>query len=126
MTVAVILASARSAGNTRTLVDMCFAAGVSIEDLARLHVAGYAYDDRHAEDDFLPLIRRLLAADVWLLATPLYWYTVSAQAKAFIDRLTDLITVAKPLGRQLRGRALGVLCTGTDSAPPPLSMSRCA
>ena len=26
-----------------------------------------------------------------LLASPVYWYTVSAQAKTFIDRLTDLL-----------------------------------
>ena len=37
-----------------------------------------------------------------IFATPIYWYAMSAQLKTFFDRMTDLLTIHKPLGRQLR------------------------
>lgn len=41
-----------------------------------------------AQDDFNQAEQALLECDVIILATPLYWYTFSAQMKAFIDKLT--------------------------------------
>jgi len=38
----------------------------------------------------LPLYDKLLAADVVVLATPIFFYSVSAQAKALIDRTQAL------------------------------------
>lgn len=119
MTTAVVLASSRSAGNTRTLIELAFPPGTyALEDFSKLKVGYYSYDNAHDNDDFLPLIQRLLAHDIWVIATPLYWYSMSAQAKTLLDRLTDLITVHKGLGRLLRGRGLAVLCSGTDAGPP--------
>lgn len=40
-----------------------------------------------AQDDFNQAEQALLECDVIILATPLYWYTFSAQMKAFIDKL---------------------------------------
>ncbi|HTQ99021.1 MAG TPA: NAD(P)H-dependent oxidoreductase [Candidatus Acidoferrum sp.] len=119
MSTVVILASSRSHGNTRTVVDLCFPHGnVALEDLAQLDIGYYSYENGNANDDFLPLMQRLLVHDTWLLATPLYWYTMSAQAKTFLDRFTDLITTRKELGRQLKGKRFGVLCSGTDAVLP--------
>ncbi len=42
------------------------------------------------KDDMLPLYDKLLEADVVALATPIFFYSVSAQAKAFIDRTQAL------------------------------------
>ena len=42
------------------------------------------------KDDMLPLYDKLLEADVVVLATPIFFYSVSAQAKAFIDRTQAL------------------------------------
>ena len=42
------------------------------------------------KDDMLPLYDKLLAADVVVLATPIFFYSVSAQAKALIDRTQAL------------------------------------
>lgn len=117
---AVILASSCSDGNTRKLVDLCFADhDVAVEDLATLNIGYYSYDGVNTGDDFLPLIGRLLASDTWYLATPLYWYTMSAQAKTFLDRFSDLITTHKELGRLLRGKRLGVICSGVLPQLPP-------
>jgi multimeric flavodoxin WrbA len=38
------------------------------------------------KDDAFPIIEKMLAADVLVLATPVYFYTMSAQLKALIDR----------------------------------------
>lgn len=119
MSTAVVLASSRSAGNTRTLVDLAFpAANYALEDLCKLKVGYYSYEGVNAADDFLALIGRLQQHDLWVIATPLYWYSMSAQAKTLLDRLTDLITTHKDQGRQLRGKHLAVLCSGTDPSSP--------
>jgi multimeric flavodoxin WrbA len=39
------------------------------------------------DDDMQSLYPKLLQADVIVLASPIYWFTVSAQAKLFMDRL---------------------------------------
>lgn len=39
------------------------------------------------EDDFQPLHTRALAADAYVLVTPVYWGEMSESAKAFMDRL---------------------------------------
>ena len=35
-----------------------------------------------------------------------------------MDRLTDVVTFDREVGRSLRGRRLGLICSGTDAAPP--------
>ncbi len=42
------------------------------------------------KDDMASLIQKVLAADVIVFATPVYFYTMSGQMKAFIDRLTPI------------------------------------
>jgi multimeric flavodoxin WrbA len=119
MTVALLLASSRSAGNTRTLVDLAFPSGAHLfEDLHTLRVGYYSYENANAEDDFLPLVQRLMPHNTWVIATPLYWYSMSAQAKTFLDRLSDLLSLHKDQGCMLRGKRLAVLCSGTDPQAP--------
>ena len=118
-TPAVLLASSRSDGNTFALARMALPEeSVPLIDLGALDISYYSYSHGNSGDAFLPLVERLLIAPVWVLATPLYWYSMSAQAKTFLDRLSDLLSFRKPLGRQLRGKTLAVLCTGTDAELP--------
>uniref|UniRef100_A0A7V6A5E3 Flavodoxin family protein n=1 Tax=Desulfobacca acetoxidans TaxID=60893 RepID=A0A7V6A5E3_9BACT len=42
------------------------------------------------KDDMLPIYDQLLAADVVVLASPIFFYSVTAQVKAFIDRTQAL------------------------------------
>ena len=42
------------------------------------------------KDDMLPLYDKLLAADVVVMASPIFFYSVSGQAKVFIDRTQAL------------------------------------
>ena len=38
------------------------------------------------DDDMQPLYRKMLEADAWVLASPVYWFTMSAQLKLWMDR----------------------------------------
>lgn len=87
-------------------------------NLGEFDIGYFSYTDAYASDDFLPLVERLTMSPVWVLATPLYWYSMSAQAKTFIDRLSDLVVFRKDLGRRLRGTGFAVVCAGTDPALP--------
>ena len=116
---AILIASSRSAGNTRMLTELAFPQdSVVYEDLAALKIGYYSYTYENEGDDFYALVQRLLAHDTWVLATPLYWYSMSAQAKTFIDRLSDMLSLHKTEGRRLRGKSLAVLCAGTDPGLP--------
>lgn len=117
----VLLASARPAGDTATLVQAAFGPLPHlVHDLRAAPLAPYCYTGTYpASDPFPALVQQLLAHDTLVLATPVYWYAMSGLLKTFFDRLTDLTTTQQPLGRQLRGKRLLVLATGTDATLPP-------
>ncbi|OGP70880.1 MAG: NADPH-dependent FMN reductase [Deltaproteobacteria bacterium RBG_13_58_19] len=66
------------------------------------------------KDDMLPLYEKLLAADVVALASPIFFYGVSAQAKAMIDRTQALWSRRYILKNDFPGpeRQGVLLCTG--------------
>jgi multimeric flavodoxin WrbA len=119
MTYCALLASSRSDGNTRLILDRAFPQGIGpLEDFNALKIGFYSYSFEHEGDDFFLLINRMLAHDLWIIATPVYWYTMSGQAKVFFDRLTDLLETHKDEGRRLRGKSLAVIATGTEPTLP--------
>lgn len=63
-------------------------------------------------DGLTPVLERVRAADVWLLAAPIYFDGVSGQLKLFFDRLYHLVNAAGELTKQLPGaRAAGIIVT---------------
>jgi putative NADPH-quinone reductase len=115
----VILGSSRSDGNTSRAVDAALThTHIEIVDLGTCDIGHYDYQHQNQTDAFLPLIERLSDRRFWILATPIYWYTMSAQMKIFVDRLTDLITIRKDLGRMLHGKSLAVIASGSDPGAP--------
>jgi len=64
------------------------------------------------QDDMQILYPKLRTADAILIATPVYWFTLSAQAKLFIDRWYALMG-EKP--NPLRGKQFALLLTYGDS-----------
>jgi NAD(P)H-dependent FMN reductase len=115
----VILGTSRHDGNTRVAVERVLAGKpVEIVDLSQVELSPYDYAHENARDGFIPLIESIARKPLWILATPVYWYTMSAQMKLFVDRLSDLITIRKDLGRLLRGKAVAVVASGTDNALP--------
>jgi len=47
------------------------------------------------DDDMQPIYRKMLEADAWVLASPVYWFTMSAQLKLWMDRCFALLAYAK-------------------------------
>ncbi len=117
MKTAIILASSRSSGNTGALANvMKSELNAQLFDLADYQIAPFCYDNSN-KDDFLPLVDKLLVFDRLIFATPMYWYSASAQMKMFIDRISDLLSFQKDKGRALRGKSVGLLATGHDDFP---------
>jgi multimeric flavodoxin WrbA len=99
ITVLGLAGSPRRHGNTAQLLERALAgaaeagAQVSRLDLCRLHIAPCAGCGACSStgvcvvrDDLQPALDVLAAADAYVLASPLYFMGVTAQAKAFIDR----------------------------------------
>ncbi|MXN92800.1 FMN reductase [Flavobacterium sp. Sd200] len=107
----IILGSARNDGNTRRLVDeLALKTGWDIINLNDYTISQYDYANINTDDDYMPLITKIIAAyDVFVFATPVYWYAMSGVMKTFFDRFTDLITINKELGRQLRLKKMAVI-----------------
>ncbi|MDO6446843.1 NAD(P)H-dependent oxidoreductase [Colwellia sp. 1_MG-2023] len=115
MKLAIVLGTAKSDGNTRALVDaFTLKVEADIFDLSLFNISFFDYLAKNKDDDFLPLIHQLLTYDHIIFASPVYWYSMSAQLKVFIDRLPDLLTSHQDLGRKLKGKSISVLSTGYD------------
>ncbi len=98
-----IWGSPRKGGNTEILLDAFLegaaGAGAAVEKIAlrELKITPcleiyHCFKDGTCpiKDDMLPLYDKLLAAEVVALASPIFFYSVSAQAKAMIDRTQAL------------------------------------
>jgi multimeric flavodoxin WrbA len=115
----VILGSARSDGQTRRAVDIAFAPGAAeLVLLPDFIIGGYDYKHFNADDAFGGIAQKMAEADKIVFATPVYWYTMSAPLKIFFDRLTDLTENLKCLGKNLAGKQVWVIASGTEAALP--------
>ncbi|WP_306252696.1 flavodoxin family protein [Parvularcula sp. IMCC14364] len=109
-----LLGTSNPAGKTRALVDATsmHLPGSHLIDLGRLSIAPYDYDHRHEADDFSVVAEAVDAAQVIIFATPVYWYSMSAQLKVTFDRLTDLTETRKSVGKRLAGKTMFALVNG--------------
>jgi len=107
----IILGSARSKGDTRAIVDKLIdKTKWDLIDLNNYNFSYYDYEHKNRGDDFLGLIKDLIEKyDTYIFATPVYWYAMSGIMKVFIDRLSDLLTIEKEMGRRLRGKNMATL-----------------
>jgi NAD(P)H-dependent FMN reductase len=65
------------------------------------------------EDDMQLLYPKLRSADAIVVASPIYWFTMSAQTKLCIDRWYAL---QDPQGNALAGKQIGIVLTYGDTA----------
>lgn len=118
-----LFSSGRRHGNTGQLIDT-IAAGANLEvvDLAPLDIAPYDYEHSNRDDDFEPLMQRVLDVPRIVFATPVYWYGPNGPMKIFLDRVCDLLDLPelKPQGRRLREKTAYVVSTSIyPDAPEP-------
>jgi len=66
------------------------------------------------DDDMQTLYPKLRRTDAVVIASPIYWFTVSAQTKLFMDRCYAL---GGPQGNALAGKDIGIVLTYGDSDP---------
>ena len=66
------------------------------------------------DDDMQQLYPKLRNADAILIASPIYWFTVSAQTKLFMDRWYAL---GSEEGYALTGKRFGIVLTYADADP---------
>ncbi len=66
-------------------------------------------------DDMGKLYPKLRKADAILIASPIYWFTVSAQTKLFMDRWYALGSEEE--GYALAGKRFGIILTYADADP---------
>ncbi len=66
------------------------------------------------DDDMQPIYRRLIEADCWVIASPVYWFTMSAQTKLFLDRCFALPAYQKDA---FAGKRIAVAMSYGDADP---------
>lgn len=124
-----LMASPRKNGNStilgRQIADGAKAAGARVEVfcLHKMNIRPctacdkcHAADDRFCvlKDDMQKLYPRVLGADAMIFASPVYFFTVSAQLKLFMDRC---YAFGGPTGYALQGKKMAVALTYGDCDP---------
>ena len=127
--VLVLMASPRARGNSTILAEEAVKgakkAGATVESfrLAKMNIGPClacdgcrkpGADGCVRKDDIRMLHAKLRDADALLIASPVYWFTMSAQIKLFMDRLYAFGAEAyKPL----KGKRIGIILTYGDADP---------
>lgn len=116
----IIFGSSRHVGNTAQAtqaVQKAFPESepIPIIDLNDLSIGLFDYEFKNQDDDFPILIDQLLKVDTIILASPVYWYSMSSIMKRFVERLSDLLWIHKDKGRQLRNKNLAVIASYSTS-----------
>ena len=125
-TVLIVKGSPRINGNSAALAERVYAgakaAGAKVEainvaemDIRPCDACDACKEDFGGcivEDDMQPLYPKLIAADVIVLAFPIYWFTINAQMKLFIDRWYAL---ENEQGYMLSGKQLALAFVFADT-----------
>ena len=72
--------------------------------------------DSRSDDDMPAVLERFLAADLVVLATPVYWHGVTGQLKCFIDRLSAYFS-REPYVQRFQGKGYVVVTTYGANEP---------
>jgi multimeric flavodoxin WrbA len=122
--------SPRKNGNTRAVSEIVMtSAAANGAEVAQIDVTQLAFKEPGCvgcqkcqqskeficafNDDLARNVARLPEYDVIVLATPLYWWSYSAQLKIFIDRMYSLSKIADPANFQslLTGKTMALIAT---------------
>lgn len=123
MNVIALVGSPRPSGNTSVLVDKALAElanlGVETEKilLSQYNIKPCLGHDKCStlricvqRDDTASILDKFCKADGVILATPVYYYNVSAQLKTFMDRNYFLYTH----GRKSQARVIGIIVVAEE------------
>ncbi len=115
----VLWASARKNGNTSESVK-CLTKNTNIKSICLndYDIEPYQYDHAYTNDTFKDLVTEISKHNVIVFSTPVYWYAMNAQMKIFFDRMSDLITIDKKMGRALAGKSIYLMASGCEEVLP--------
>jgi multimeric flavodoxin WrbA len=127
--IVIVKGSPRRGGNSTALAEQVAAgaqaAGAQVESFT-LHqmeinpcdaceaCQGEPYGGCIINDDMQLIYPKLREADALVIASPIYWFTVAAQTKLFMDRCYGLVDAD---GWALHGKQIGIVLTYGDSDP---------
>ncbi len=116
----IILGSARKESDTQKLVELIFGGKeYKLIDLLHYSIAHYNYEEEYpSNDEFLTIVEQMLQHKVIVFATPVYWYSMSGYMKVFFDRLTDIVSSQKHIGRKLKGKKVALLSVSNSNELP--------
>jgi len=115
----VIFGSSREDGNTAKVVDQLFLnAPHDFVNLSDHPFPPYRYGEEEIPKIFIQIVEAMAEADQVVFATPVYWYSMSAQMKNFFDNFSYLVRRRKDLGRALAGKKTYLVVTGGEEALP--------
>ena len=66
------------------------------------------------DDDMQAIYGKLISTDTWVIASPVYWFNMSAQTKIFMDRCFALSAYQK---KAFAGKRIGIAMTYGDTDP---------
>jgi multimeric flavodoxin WrbA len=73
------------------------------------------------DDDMQLLYPKLIEAEAWIIASPVYWFTMSAQTKLFMDRCFALLVYDEKSGAydkvNFRGKRIAIAMSYNDPDP---------
>ena len=108
----VYFGSSRPEGHTKVALDLIRKGrDWPLVDLNKFQFSDYDYEEQNLQDDFIPLAESMVEHDPIILVTPIYWYSMTALMKRFLDRWTDLLKARKDLGKQLIGKKMFVVAS---------------
>jgi multimeric flavodoxin WrbA len=124
-----LLSSPRKKGNSTTLAEQIIkgaeSAGATVE---RVFLHGQQISPCRAcyacrqprskgcaiDDDMQPIYSKLVDSDAWLIASPVYWFTMSAQTKLFMDRCFALLAYKRNV---FKGKRIAIAMSYADADP---------
>jgi multimeric flavodoxin WrbA len=111
MSKVIIAGSSRNDGDTTILTQsLTKQSKWDLINLNDYNFSYYDYEHQNRDDDYLVLMQTIIDRyDTLIFATPVYWYSMSGIIKVFFDRITDLLTIEKDLGRKLRNKKMAVI-----------------
>ncbi|GAA0714902.1 flavodoxin family protein [Aquimarina litoralis] len=120
----IIQGSSRSNGDTHTVVSYLEnVTGFDVIDLNQRDINYFDYEFQN-KDDFEIIFKNMVQNyQTIILATPVYWYTMSGVMKVFLDRISDYLYREKDFGRMLRGKEMAMIsCSNDDDRVEEFSM----
>jgi multimeric flavodoxin WrbA len=125
----VLLGSPRKKGNSAVLAEQIITGAESVGaevETVFLHEkeiapcqSCYACQTRDSEgcaidDDMQSIFLKLITADTWVIASPVYWFNMSAQTKLFMDRCFALSAYQK---NAFAGKRIAIAMSYGDTDP---------